>query len=120
MAYPIEQLKPNSSEEEQRAALQATIEQLVSEGKSPEDAQSTATSMLQQLLQPSLQVPAQGPTDYGLNVQSQRTKLARSSNGTRSAGYGAQNYEDSYNLPRGQWNSPWNPSPAGPSGYVHK
>lgn len=120
MAYPIESIKPNSSEEEQRNALQATIEQLVSEGKSPEDAQSQATQMLQSVLQPSMSIPTQQPTDYGINVQTQRAKLARNSGGSNARPGYAQNFEESYNLPRGQWNSPWNPSPAGPSGYVTK
>lgn len=121
MAYPIESLKPTAPEEEQKAALMATVEQLVSEGKSPEEAQAQAMDMLKAILQPSnpMEVPVQQPTDYGINVHNQRARLARSSTGGMRNALDQQ-FVDAYNKPRSEWNSPWNPSPPGPQSTVNR
>lgn len=49
MAYPIQELTPTATDQDKQAALQATMEQLISEGKTPEEAQQMVIQMVQQL-----------------------------------------------------------------------
>lgn len=64
MAYPIEALQPNATEQEVQQALIATVEQMVGEGISEEEAMAKAQELLRAVAQQSMMPNSRTTTNY--------------------------------------------------------
>lgn len=85
--YPIHQITPESSDEEKQRAVIQTVEQLVSEGLTQEEAQTQVMQMLQTIMQGSA-VPTTGTTRYGDSMRPPSNIMReRTSNSPKSVGY---------------------------------
>lgn len=84
--YPVQQLTPESSDEEKQRAVVETLQQLVSEGMTQEQAQTEVMQMLQSIMQsPS---PEAGVTRYGDSMRPPSNIMReRTSTSPKSVGY---------------------------------
>lgn len=74
--YPIEQITPEASDADKQAAVKATVEQMVSEGMTPEQAQTQVMQLLQSIME-SPSWPQSGTTNYGETMKPPPNNLMR-------------------------------------------
>jgi len=99
MPYPLEQITPETPDAEKEAAVKATIEQMVSEGKSPEEAEQMVMQMVQDLMASagSEQWPSQQPTEYGPSMQNPNSVFMRGKQGNTGKTPGMSGYRNVMN-----------------------
>src|ERR1044072_7645072 len=88
MPYPIEQITANSPDAEKKAAIEATIQQMVQEGMPQEEAASKVMQMAQELMNEGW--PSQSPESYGNSMRNPNSVFMRGqpqSNGPNSNGF---------------------------------
>lgn len=83
-SYPLQSLTPEATDDEKRKALEETVQQLVQEGMTPEQAQQTAMQMLQEMMSQFGPIPQKNSTDYSRieqNFMRARDGMRGNSNG---------------------------------------
>jgi hypothetical protein len=115
--YPIQSLAPASTQEDIQKALEATIQQLIQEGASPEDASAQAGQMLQQIQSQiaSAEIPRKTSTDMSQAVMNPNSRFARGAGGQ---GMNSTGPSQAYNSVQNPWFTNWNPTTIG--GYSNR
>lgn len=110
-SYPIMQLSATSTQEDLQKAVQATIQQLISEGSSPDDAAQSAQQMLAQVQQSlaSAAIPRKTSQDMSQATMNMNSRFARGAGGQGVGSDGSNGYNSVPN----PWFTNFNPTTVG-------
>lgn len=90
MAYPLESLSPTASDADKQAAMQATVQQMISEGMSPDDAQQKAMDLMMQMQQPMSMGSMSAPPPTRNTLQGFASSGGGIGSGSSNEGYQGQ------------------------------